>query len=429
MKAFPDNWTPTPLAEVVKCQGGSAFSPALQGRGSGDIPFFKVSDMNLPENQWIMRRANNYVVTEETALISGHEKPAEATIFPKVGAAIHTNKKRLLSRSSFVDNNVMAAWSLDTDRCRSKYLYLYFLTVSLSDLSTPGPLPSINNSKIYENTIVLPPAPEQDRIVAVLWTVRSAIEVEARLVETTRELKRAAMTHLFAHGTRREPSRDSELGALPISWDVQPLGELREFLQYGTSVKCDYAVPGNPVLRIPNVIDGALDASDLKYCQLRPSEIESLLLAPGDVLFIRTNGVRERVGRCAVYSGTPEQALFASYLIRARLKQDRLNPHFLQYYTSTPEGARFLGGRASPAADGKFNVNTKTIDSVLVPLPTLDEQVEIVSILQQIDDSLAVHDRRRSALEELFSAMLDKLVSGGIRVDKLEMDEAGLAAA
>jgi type I restriction enzyme S subunit len=216
---------------------------------------------------------------------------------------------------------------------------------------------------------------------------------------------------------------------IPSSWGVKPLGELREFLQYGTSVKCDYEAQGNPVLRIPNVVDGAIDATDIKRCELRSSEIESLRLALGDVLFIRTNGVRERVGRCAVYSGTPENALFASYLIRARLNRELLNPFFLQYYTSTPEGSAFLAGRASPAADGKFNVNTKTIDSVLVPLPKLDEQEEIVSLLRQVDDSINIHERKRLALAELFDTMLYKLVRGEIRVDKLDIDVSDLVAA
>ncbi len=89
-------------------------------------------------------------------------------------------------------------------------------------------------------------------------------------------------------------------------------------------------------------------------------------------MFIRTNGVRGRVGTCAVYCGQPERALFASYLVRARLNAKELDPSFFQYFTATAAGLAQLGGQASPAADGKFNVNTKTIDSVLVPLPKPD---------------------------------------------------------
>ena len=93
--------------------------------------------------------------------------------------------------------------------------------------------------------------------------------------------------------------------------------------------------------------------------------------------------MRERVGTCAVYEGQPQKALFASYLIRARLKTAELDPHFLQYFTATSAGLAQLGRRASPAADGKFNINTKTINAVLVPTPKITEQKEIAAILQR----------------------------------------------
>src|SRR6185295_12898663 len=152
MVTFPNHWTKVSLADVTKCQGGCAFSPSLQGQKRGDIAFFKVSDMNLPENQWGMRTSNNYVTFDDREKINGDVKPAGSVIFPKVGATIFTNKKRFLTKPAFVDNNVMAVWPTD-NRCLPVYLYLHFLTLTLSDLSNPGPLPSINNSKIYEQFI------------------------------------------------------------------------------------------------------------------------------------------------------------------------------------------------------------------------------------------------------------------------------------
>ena len=204
---------------------------------------------------------------------------------------------------------------------------------------------------------------------------------------------------------------------------MRPLEELREFLQYGTSAKCDYSKAGNPVLRIPNIVDGRIDSHDLKRCTLTAKEVDSLVLEDGDVLFIRTNGVRERVGSCAIYHGQPALSLFASYLIRARLKKDELNPDYFQYFSNTPVSRAQLAGRASPAADGKFNVNTKHIGSVLVPLPKEpEEQREIVNILQAIDRKIALHERKRASTQDLFQTLLYKLMTGEIRVADLDID-------
>ena len=90
-----------------------------------------------------------------------------------------------------------------------------------------------------------------------------------------------------------------------------------------------------PVLRIPNVIDGRVDLSDLKYIKLPDRVIQNLRLENGDLLFVRTNGRREYIGRCAVYNGELKESLFASYLIMARLKPNTLLPGFVRMYTET----------------------------------------------------------------------------------------------
>ena len=146
----------------------------------------------------------------------------------------------------------------------------------------------------------------------MLLKAQHAIRMEDELIATSRELKRSSIRHLFLRGIHGESLKDTDIGQVPASWDVRPLEEFREFLQYGTSAKCDYHSKGNPVIRIPNVIDGSVIATDLKWCELTEREVASLLLERGDVVFIRTNGVRERVGTCAVYREQPEQALFAS---------------------------------------------------------------------------------------------------------------------
>jgi type I restriction enzyme, S subunit len=300
------------------------------------------------------------------------------------------------------------------------HLYNTGYTVPLQRATTG--IRNLDFTAYMQTDVPRPPKREQAQIAAVLWKLQCAVEVEENLIASARELKQSAMRQVFTAGVRGESLKETDIGPLPKSWRCVPLEELREFLQYGTSAKCDYGKKGNPVIRIPNILDGKVDCEDLKWCELSKKEIDSLVLKSGDVLFIRTNGVRERVGTCAVYRGQPEHSLFASYLIRARLKVDELNPDFFQYFTSTEVGISLLGGRASAAADGKFNVNTKTIDSILVPLPKPEEQLEIVSILQTIDSKISMHGHKLGTLRELFKTLLHQLITGRVRVDNLDID-------
>ena len=254
---------------------------------------------------------------------------------------------------------------------------------------------------------------EQHQVAGLLWLVHKTIAQSETLVEEGQALKRAAMQTLFTRGLRGETQKETEIGPVPESWEVANFGSVRDRLQYGTSVKCTYDPSKFPVLRIPNIEPQKVNLGDLKYCKLSDEQAAKYQLEDGDLIFIRTNGVLDRLGACAVYSGAPANALFASYLIRAQLRQDRIISDFASYFFSSDFGTGIIAGRATPAPAGKYNLNTAAIDSLLVPVPALDEQHEVVAILDAIDHKIDLHRRKRAVLEELFKALLHKLMTGG----------------
>ncbi|MDE2889645.1 MAG: restriction endonuclease subunit S [Gemmatimonadota bacterium] len=264
---------------------------------------------------------------------------------------------------------------------------------------------------------------EQRRIADLLWLVHEAISRSETLVEEGQALKRAAMRTMFTRGLRGEVQKDTEIGPMPENWKVVSFRSVREKLQYGTSVRCTYDVSERPVLRIPNIEPQCVNADDLKYCALSSSDAARYQLEDGDLLFIRTNGVLDRLGSCAVYEGHPANALFASYLIRARVRPDHVVPHFAASFFGSEHGTSIVAGRAISASDGKFNLNTAAIDSLLLPLPpTLSEQREIITILDAIDHKIELHRRKRTTLEELFKALLHRLMTGEIRAGDITLN-------
>lgn len=263
--------------------------------------------------------------------------------------------------------------------------------------------------------------PEQKAVAAFMWRLHDAIAASEHGEHVATRLKQAAMRDLFSRGLSGEPQKETEIGPIPASWDLIDFASAREWLQYGTSMHCTLEPVGYPVLRIPNVGSGSVNTTELKYCDVPAEEAAKYLLGDGDLLFIRTNGVLDRLGSCAVYSGIPERALFASYLIRARLKSVA-EPKFVAYFYGSERGTGLVAGRATPAADGKYNLNTGTIDSLPLPLPkTREEQQEIVVVLDAIDRKIDLHRRKKAVLEELFKSLLHKLMTGEVRVADLDL--------
>ncbi len=291
----------------------------------------------------------------------------------------------------------------------------------LMQRSSGSTFASVNKSTLQDLQIPVFDPEEQRGIARALIHVIASLGREESAAKVALDVKRTAMRAVFSRGLRGEPQKETEIGPIPASWDLVDFAAAREWLQYGTSVHCTLEPVGYPVLRIPNVGAGSVNTAELKYCDLPEEEAAKYLLVDGDLLFIRTNGVLDRLGSCAVYSGVPARALFASYLIRARLKSVA-EPKFVAYFYGSERGTTLVAGRATPAADGKYNLNTGTIDSLPLPLPkTREEQQEIVVVLDAIDRKIDLHRRKAAVLEELFKSLLYKLMTGEIRVADLDL--------
>ena len=90
-------WEVKTLKEVADIQSGSGFPEKFQGISDQNIPFYKVSDMNLVGNEREMIFENNTISESVRAQLGASIFPEGSTIFPKIGGAIFTNKKRITS--------------------------------------------------------------------------------------------------------------------------------------------------------------------------------------------------------------------------------------------------------------------------------------------------------------------------------------------
>lgn len=414
------NWTWRPLGELFEIGAGKTMSAAARA-GTDKVPFLRTSNVLWDEID----------LTEVDEMSIPPSELADKSL--KAGDLLVCEGGEI-GRAAVWDGRVpMMAFQNHLHRLRpirgdvEPRFYVYFLQSAFTQLGifegagNKTTIPNLSRNRLASLEVPHPSVAEQREIARALAKVREAIRVHDKAAATAQELKRAAMRELFTRGLRGEPQKETEIGPVPERWDVTQFASVREWLQYGTSKHCTIEPKTYPVLRIPNVGMGRVDPGDLKYCDMPQQEANKYLLQNGDLLFIRTNGVLERLGSCAVYEGEPESALFASYLIRARLKQG-IDPRYVAYFYGSELGTSLVAGRATPAADGKYNLNTGTIDSLPIPLPpTEEEQREIVAVLVAIDRKIELHRKKRSVLEELFKALLHKLMTGEIRVTDLDL--------
>lgn len=156
------------------------------------------------------------------------------------------------------------------------------------------------------------------------------------------------------------------------------LSDVTTMIQYGTSRRATAEPVGTPVLRIPNLQRQGWDLRDLKYLTLSPEELLTYRLDKGDIVFNRTNGSRDLVGKCEVFDLDGDWA-FASYLIRLKLDETRVVPRFLSAFLNSRWGRRQIEHVSRQIL--MSNINAQEIRELRVPLPKLATQRRLVRVL------------------------------------------------
>src|SRR5436190_23160779 len=77
-------WRTMCLRELCTLRAGSAFKESYQGRTSGELPFIKVSDMNLPSNWRWIQDAANWVSRDDADAMRARGFPEDTIVFAKI---------------------------------------------------------------------------------------------------------------------------------------------------------------------------------------------------------------------------------------------------------------------------------------------------------------------------------------------------------
>jgi type I restriction enzyme, S subunit len=153
---IPKDWACGALGDICSFTAGSAFKPEHQGSTEGDYPFIKVSDMNLAGNEVFIQSANNYVSKAQQSEMKAKLHSLGATVFAKIGVALISNRRRLLTSPTIIDNNLMSASPVE-GKSGQYFLYSLLSTLDFNTLVSGTALPYINVSDLKKIPIVRPP--------------------------------------------------------------------------------------------------------------------------------------------------------------------------------------------------------------------------------------------------------------------------------
>lgn len=286
-------------------------------------------------------------------------------------------------------------------------LQMFELETEIYELGRGTAQKNLNVQEFRCLPVFVPPLDEQKRIVAALDQASAALDrARAKAEESLSDARLVFDAHLhelFSSGERKE-------------WSAAVLGDLADFRNGINFTKASrgkevrvlgvkdfqnrFHAPDTGLDRV--IIDGDLDPIDC--------------LQSGDIVFVRSNGNPELIGRSLVIEHMSERTTHSGFTIRARLRDSEIVPSFLGHFLKSSAVRRQM-------VDGGTGTNIKslnqgTLSRILVPCPSRAEQMRIVEKLEAVRESTAhVESRyteqladmaalRQSLLQAAFSGQL-----------------------
>lgn len=361
MTKHPSAWTSRPLGEVVDVLDSQRVPLNANQRAlrPGDVPYYGATG----QAGWIDEPLFNepLVLLGEDGVQFFEASKQKAYLID--GPAWVNNHAHVLRAKSFIER---------------KFLYYWLNTVDYRELANGTTRLKLTQAAMKRIDVPIPALPEQRRIVSTLEDHFSRLD--------------AADSYLRA-GRRRADMLVKSILSDDFRGPISPLSALARSAGYGTSSKCVAAGPGPAVVRIPNLVAGAIDLTDEKRVADPSVDVAAAMLDAGDLLIVRTNGSVDLIGRSAVVQDGVDAA-FASYLIRYRLRQDLVRPEWVQAMLSAPQTRRRIERLAASSA-GQYNLSLSKLNPLGIPVPPLQEQDRRLARLADVKNDLA---RLRSAI-------------------------------
>ncbi len=421
----PKGWRNACLGDVCEVVGGTAFPREYQGQSTLRYPFFKVGDMNTPGNERWLRYANNYVDESTVCTLKAKLHPRGTVVFPKVGAALLTNKRRLLERESLFDNNVMGLIPRGVDE---QFIYQWMQTVDFSEMVQPGAVPSVNGRMVRTLAIDLPALPEQRKIAAILSSVDATIEKTEAVVEQLQVVKKAMMQELLTRGLpgRHTRFKKTEVGEVPDKWEVLTVDALLEDgtlagIQDGNHGElhpkvADFTDTGIPFVMARDLSHGTVN---LKSCAFITKALADGLRVgfaePGDVLLSH----KGTVGRIALVPEVPHYVMLTPQVTYYRIAdKERLLPSYLLSFFESAMFQRQLEIVSRQSTRAYIGITGQR--RLIVILPSHQEQLAIGQAIEGVSQTIHSTQHETRALVDLKSALMSVLLTGEVRVTPYE---------
>lgn len=415
---YPCDWKLASILDVARLESGHTPSRKNPEYWAGNIPWVSLHDSRRLDGETI-ETTSQTISAAGIANSSARLLPAGTVVFSRTATV---GKCTILGREMATSQDF--ANYICGPELHNRYLMqlLRFLKPEWNRLMAGSTHNTVYMPIFRDLKLLLPPLPEQRKIAAILSSVDDAIEKTQAVIDQVQVVKKGLMQELLTKGLpgRHQKFKQTEIGTIPESWEVRQLGELGtngvpavRTGPFGSALKTEhFTSSGTPILTIQSLGEGEVNSEGLFYVgSAKAHELRDYEVVPGDLVFSRVADI----GRSIV---VPEHAsgwIISSNLMRISADRARVHSDYLMY--SIVGGEPILSQlRPVTGGAGRPVVSATIVKGILVPLPPLQEQIDISSAIASSLEYSKTLGKQVVRLTELKSALMQSLLTGQLRV-------------
>ncbi|MEZ8241614.1 restriction endonuclease subunit S [Vibrio tasmaniensis] len=315
-----------------------------------------------------------------------------------IGANITRGLARLSPIKS-VDSDYLL-WTLRSNKIKNE----------LARKSGGSALQEIALGSLRKIVLPIPPLSEQRKIAKILSIWDKAISTTEKLIETSKQQKKALMQQLL---TGKKRLVNPETGKVfEGDWEEVKIENIASKVMVGIASAAThaYSTSGIRMLRNLNIKNGWIDHSDILFVSEKYEyQHRNKRLKTGDILTVRTG----YPGLSAIVPEKFNNAQCFTSLI-TRLNQEMALPDFVCKYINSEFGKKFIS--SGEAGGAQKNVNAAILKKMPIPLPALNEQQTISTVLSVADKEIEVLEAKLAHFKQEKKALMQQLLTGKRRV-------------
>lgn len=334
------------------------------------------------ENNWIsiadLTNSGKYIsntketLSDSAVAESGIKKiPANTVI---MSFKLSLGKVAITEKEMYSNEAIMAFIDKGVEKISPEYLYYLLRAKDWSNGTNKAVMgATLNKATLSTIKIQLHEYDNQLEIVNMLNRVSSSIDFRKQQLTKLDELVKARFVEMFGDPIQNEKC-----------WEIKSLFDLGYCKNGMNFHKGDHGVEIH-CLGVGDFKDRSTiyDVKNLPYVALNESPDSDYLLQDGDIVFVRSNGNKELVGRCLAIYPEKVPVTYSGFCIRYRLTSEKASVPYILRVLKADSVRKKMAGRGANIQ----NLNQQTLSQLAIPLPPLSLQNQFSDFVAEVDKS------------------------------------------